>query len=740
MSWLKAVKMEAKKNNDAQQRRERLLAARADCLERMTEKTRRAFEDEVSAPIRQGSQRPLILDQAWSVDYLYKPVSVREFIFNDYFLGKSLKNSIYPKIVEDLEELLAGNYPDVVLAGGQAWGKTRMANIGILYDIYCVSCLRNPAAAFGQIPNSPLAMVNVSVRKQQAMRVFFGGLYSLMCNSPYFKEEFPFRKNLRSEIQFCRGEQTVVRCYPVTANEQSVLGEFIFSGVMDEVNFMDVVDHSSRRRPGDEEVFSQAREVHNRLSVRIRGRLNQRGKLPGHLWIISSSRYPNDFTEQKEREARQDRQIFVRHYAQWDTKPRSSFTCNPDGSLKTFPVEAGDLTRRSRILLGDETDVKPAKVIHVPVDLRPAFEKDLERAMRDLAGQSTLSINPFIARPEMIRKMFINGAAAGLKHPLDRVDDQGRPLDITFWEREAVQLVRENLHMVARSTGEHKILYDALYYAHVDLSRNRDATGLCVAHVIGTKKVERFDDKTYNTTSEKLPVIRVDLLVRIVPPRDGEIDIPRIRGLLYQLRDRFGMCFGKVTFDTFGSQESVKKMSDEGFTCSVFSVDRDPTAYETLKTAIYDERVLCYEVSKLAEELATLEWAGDKVDHPSTAGSSKDLSDCLAAVVQHCEDGWRAGEYSRGLFQIGTVGRAGAPPEQEVIDLYHRVAGGGQPMSDGDAQNFKPIMAECKPTNQVPDGMRPSAAATYAKVLAGQAITSADEDAVIFEKFLEEDD
>lgn len=110
MSWLKAVKMEAKKNNDAQQRRERLLAARADCLERMTEKTRRAFEDEVSAPIRQGSQRPLILDQAWSVDYLYKPVSVREFIFNDYFLGKSLKNSIYPKIVEDLEELPNGTF------------------------------------------------------------------------------------------------------------------------------------------------------------------------------------------------------------------------------------------------------------------------------------------------------------------------------------------------------------------------------------------------------------------------------------------------------------------------------------------------------------------------------------------------------------------------------------------------------------------------------------------------------
>ena len=662
--------IKASKKIRAEQRKQRLLAARAECLERMTEKTRRTFEQEVSAPIRQGGKRPAILDEAWSVDYLSTPVSVREFIFNDYFLGKSLKNSIYPIIVEDMEELYAGNYLEVLLAGGTAWGKTRMANIGILYDIHCVGCLRNPAAAFGQIPNSTLAMVNVSARKQQAMRVFFGGLYGLMCNSPYFKEEFPFRKNLRSEIQFCRGEQTVVRCYPVTANEQSVLGEFIFSAVMDEVNFMDLVDHSSRRRPGDDGAFSQALEVYNRLMVRIRGRLNQRGKLPGHLWIISSSRYPNDFTEQKEREALRDRQIFVRHYAQWDTKPRSSFTCNPDGSLKTFPVEAGDLTRRSRILLGDETDVNRAKVIHVPVDLRPAFEKNLERAMRDLAGHSTLSINPFIARPEMIRKMFINGAAAGLKHPLDRVDDQGRPLDITFREHQAVQLVRENLHLVAGGRGEHEILYDALYYAHVDLSKNRDATGLCVGHVIGTKKVERFDEKTHNTTAEKLPVIRVDLLARIVPPRYGEIDIPRVRGLLYQLRDRCGMYFGKVTFDTFGSQESVKKMSDEGFNCSLFSVDRDPTAYETLKTAIYDERVLSYEVPKLAEELATLEWAGDKVDHPSTAGSSKDLSDCLAAVVRHCEDAWRAGELSRGLFGIGIVEHPG--------DLSHAAAISGE--------------------------------------------------------------
>jgi hypothetical protein len=265
----------------------------------------------------------------------------------------------------------------------------------------------------------------------------------------------------------------------------------------------------------------------------------------------------------------------------------------------------------------------------------------------------------------MIKKMFTNGIAAGLKHPLNRVDAQGRPLDITLQETAAdgVQLVPQNLHWVSRhnpaANGDEKVLFDAMYYAHVDLSKSRDATGLCVAHVIGTKKVERFDEKTYKTVSEELPITRVDLLTRIVPPRDGEIDIPRVRGLLYQLHERCGMYFGKVTFDTFGSQESVKRMKDAGFSCDVFSVDRDPTAYETLKAAIYDERVLCYEVPKLAEELAKLEWTGTKVDHPSTAGSSKDLCDSLAAAVQHSEDGWRAGECSRGMFQVGIVERPG---------------------------------------------------------------------------------
>jgi len=664
----------------------RLMTARSECLERMGDQARRIYAEVGSAP--RGSQ---LLRSIYATDYVLEPVSIETFILDGQYLGGSLRNNIYPAILDDLIEIFEGDFIEICCGGAIGGGKTTEIAIGIAYEIYLVSCLKDPAHTYGLIPGSTLAFMNVSVDKRQAQRVLFSNLFSLLKRSPYFREVCRYQRNLRTEIRF---PSKNIACYPVAGTEQAILGDGVFSAAFDELNFMATVERSKRSLPGDTGVYDQAEVITNKLSARIRSRFNIRGRLPGHLWFSSSARYPNDFTERKEAEAKTDKTIFVRRRALWESKPRHFFM------PENFKVEVGDTARRTRVLDGTETNVT-GKVIEVPMDFYKSFVKDPDRAVRDLAGYSVLSITPFIPRRECIRKMFELGTAAGLQHPFSKTDPQGRPLDVTLQDPnpETEVLVPERLHHIIRQKQDNlgrplfydvlrtqpvveNILFPGLHYAHVDLAKNRDAAGLLIGHSIGTKPVERLDEKTLQGVKETLPITRIDLALRIVAPLRGEIDIPRIRALFHQLREKTGMQFGLITFDQYQSQESLKSLKDAGFTASNFSVDDDTTAYDMLKQALYDERVLCYEFAKLEEELARLERAGHKVDHPAQAGGSKDLADCLAAVIHHVEEGWRAGAGSLGMFLTGIVDRLGQAAEPE--DVYARAAAkviDGQPLT-----------------------------------------------------------
>lgn len=367
----------------------------------------------------------------------------------------------------------------------------------------------------------------------------------------------------------------------------------------------------------------------------------------------------------------------------------------------------GDTTRHTRVLDGTETNVS-GKVIEVPMDSYKSFVKDPDRAVRDLAGFSVLAITPFIPRRECIRKMFELGTACGLQHPFSKTDAKGWPADVTLQDPnpEIEVLVPERLHYTEQREqlsyaqrldamwGRNnpvitKILFPALYYGHVDLAKNRNAAGLVIAHAIGTREVERTNEQSLQMVKETLPVTRIDLVLRIVAPPRGEIDTARIRALFHQLRDKVGMQFGLISFDQFQSQESLKSLKDAGFSASLFSVDDDTVGYDMLKQALYDERVLCYECPKLEEELARLEGVGHKIDHPAQAGGSKDLADCLAAVVHHVEEGWRRGAGSLGMFQFGSDKPTQAEESRDAIRARASVKViNGQPLTGAEEDSL----------------------------------------------------
>jgi hypothetical protein len=625
------------------------------------------------------------------VRYRRVPVGIRQFIEDMDYLGQPIGESgIYPKIVDSLEQLFEGRYSEVVLAGSIGWGKSTFGTIAVAYDLYRLSCLRDPAVTYGMKTGSNMTFVNISVDKMQAQRVFFTDLYNLIRSSWYFTRVFPYDKSLKTELRFPMN----VHCYPVAASEQAALGVGVFCAFIDEVNYMDVIERSKRSTPGASNIYDQAEAVFNKLGARMRSRMAVHGKLPGRIYASSSARYPDDFTERLAKQARAeaekgDHYMLFLSYALWETIPEGKI------SKETFRVEVGDEGRRTRVLTGDETDVNEANVLNVPVDFKRPFDRDPDLAVRDMGGKSVLSIRPFISRRELIKKMFEMGEAAGLQHPFTK-------FEVTLQQKDPAleRLLPENLHWIKQpklnpygrpiigKDGQPEttlVLFPALYHAHFDLAKNGNAAGLVIAHNTGARMIARWNYSTLKMDNEeRKPLIRVDLALRMVAPRGGEIDIPRMRAICYQLQRSYGMNFGKISYDTFGSQESVKTMHDEGFDAEILSVDKDNTPYDMLRTAIYDERILCYHVPVLERELGQLERGPTKIDHPATHGASKDIADALAAVVYHCEESWRVGESSRGLFQLGIVERPGEPSlsEQARRDIISEKIASGHQLTD----------------------------------------------------------
>jgi len=564
------------------------------------------------------------------------------------------KNPLY--VGFDIEPIGDGEYIGIELDGDGRFllgdftvtHNTTMAYVGICYDLYLVSCLRSPAKKFGLIPGTGLAFLNVSVNVRQALKILFGGINNLIKSSPYFQEKFPPEKNIKTEIRFPRS----VSCYPVAANEQAILGEGVFSAVFDEMNFYKITENSSLNPDGG--TYDQAVMLYNRMSRRIRSRMNQRGRLPGHLWMVSSSRYPNDFTERKKLEAVTDPNIFVREYAAWETKPTDSLM------KETFRVEVGDVRHRTRVLVPGDENIDMERVITVPMDYRDEFVKDPDGSVRDYAGISILSTHPFIGKREKIQAMFDRGAAAGLKHPFTA-------FTVTLQDaRES--LLAENLHWIKhieRQYGdvpiEKNMLANGPYYGHVDLAKTQDACGFVVGHVVGSVQVERGIGK--DRRKETRPIIRIDLALQIVAPPQGEIDIAKVRGLFYQLRD-LGMQFGMISYDSWGSEESIQALKSEGFEAEVFSVDIDPGAYQAAKDALYDDRIVSYEMPILRDELATvmIDMKKNKVDHPPHGCFTGETR--IALLDGTCPTFKELGErYGDGTpFWVYSMGQTGVRP------------------------------------------------------------------------------
>lgn len=524
------------------------------------------------------------------------PVDFRTFVECPQLLNK--RGAIWPRVMEHGLEMNSGRYTEAVLTGGIGVAKTTLAIYSQAYQVYTLSCLDDPHKLFDLDSSSEILIVFQSINKNLAQDVDYKRFRDMVSNSPYFTESYPFDRGRESDMRFPRN--LIVK--PVAGHDTAAIGQNVIGGIIDEVNFMAVVEQSKTTRDGG--TYDQAVQNYNAIARRRESRFMQLGMLPGMLCLVSSRNYPGQFTDKKETEARAQiaaqgfTTIYVYDKRLWDIRPERF--CG-----EMFKVFIGDETRKPRIL--DDDEGLPAEenhlVIDVPVEYRRTFENDLLPALRDVAGVATLALHPFMLNTEAVSSCFGTVQSIASREDCDFKHTKLQVYPKRFVNRQEPR------------------------FAHIDLALSKDSAGVSIGHVAG------FIDMDRGEHTETLPVIQYDLVLEVRPPRGGEIELENIRKLLYLLRDQLGMPIKWVTFDQFQSKDSMQILHNKGFVVGYQSMDIDTFAYDVTKQAFYDGRIRAPAHPKAQREMVTLEIDTKKnvVNHPPQG--SKDVSDSMAGVA-----------------------------------------------------------------------------------------------------------
>ncbi len=348
-------------------------------------------------------------------------------------------------------------------------GQDTFADVALAYILYQLSCLRDPAASYGLMAGSMVALICVSVNMSQAQRVIFKRLRQLLEPSPYFKRYFPADFQAQKELRFPKA----VWLAPVASSEQNVIGENVFGGVIDEANFQPVVENSKQGR-GKGAVYDHAQVLFDALRRRMKSRFLG---MPGKFMLVSSEQYPEDFIDRVSKQYADDPGVMVRQYAQWETRPKTFY------QGETFQIEVGTDIRTTRILTGSEIDIV-GEVMDVPIEFKRDFQTDPDGATRDIAGRSTLALMPFITDRQSIQDALDRSR----QHPMTDTETTLQDGVRFVWERICERLPDDD-H--GNEVWRPKWFPERPRYVHIDLGLVNDkcfAAGTPVLMADGTVK------------------------------------------------------------------------------------------------------------------------------------------------------------------------------------------------------------------------------------------------------------
>lgn len=486
--------------------------------------------------------------------------------------------------------------PDHLFAvnNGTFTHNTTVSLIGILYDLYRITLLRNPHKKWHLIPTTHIVFTLITATMDLAGVVLADQIIDAISASPYFC----------SKLMPGKGDHIDEDMFPhrvgisFGSRQRHSMGKAVIGAILDEANFQDAV-------------ADQAVKNYNSIKRRMESRfMSKGGELPCRLWIVSSRTDNASFLESHIDANRNNPKAFIYEPAIWEIKAHLGIY-----SGKTFPVFIGSDVEQPRILHSEkEMDDYMGRTIQVPVELQESFENNLPGALQDLAGVATRNGVNLIYNVEALdRSMCLDNCM--------KSDELHLTLD---GDDQIADFYKGNL-----PPGK--------YYVHLDGGLKSDRFGFAMTRVTEHISVDTVSAVDGMKTSRISPSVETPLVFGIKALPGSEVPFWKVRQFLVYLRSQ-KVSIALVTCDGYQSADMMQLLIKLGFNAKYASVDRTKDPYLKLSSNILLGLIKMPRSPILRNELMNLQNLPKKIDHPATimvdgkqVAGGKDIADAVAA-------------------------------------------------------------------------------------------------------------
>lgn len=486
----------------------------------------------------------------------------------------------------DLHVPDAGSY----VAGSVAFlssnsGKDHLARVAALRIASLMMCLRSPQEYFEMPAQDIISMLNVASNRSQAYLSYFKPLTKIVRTQKWFDDRCEVRQDMivwDKNVEMISGH----------ADAESQEGLNLILGVADEIDAFKTNEELLQYRARQtREPTKSAEAILKMLRTSASTRFEDY-----KIVTISYPRYLGSTIQQLTKDAKKalaadpegSREYVAGPYATWEVNPR---------------------------VKGKEQFAKD-------------YEEDPAMAQTMYECRPVRAVNPYFRNEVAVREVVRQGIPLRVDYALETVQQVTGQGHAQVW--------------VPEYTFDPGLvpMQGAQYVIHADLAIKADRAGVAMSHV---KKWQEVSDTRLGAdgepevVTEQRPEVQVDFAfgyeadLTQTPAR--EIQIRWVRALVSELKRR-GFVIARVQYDGFQSADSMQLLNAAGIPTKRVSVDRDESAWRTLRDLMYEGRISIPESEDdllVTEVLNLRKLINGKVDHPSLG--SKDLADAVAGSV-----------------------------------------------------------------------------------------------------------